>query len=145
MSSLFYFFRESLTGFSRNLSTTLGSIITIFLSLLIIGIFFIAGSVINNVVADVESQVSITAYVADDASQEDIDSVMRSIEGMDGVESVTFTTKDQALENFTTSMTSNPDIVAQLDGQNPLPASIDVQLAEAQEVSSIAAKTIESV
>lgn len=74
MSSLFYFFRESLTGFSRNLSTTLGSIITIFLSLLIIGIFFIAGSVINNVVADVESQVSITAYVADDASQEDIDS-----------------------------------------------------------------------
>ncbi len=138
MSSLFYFFRESLTGFSRNLSTTLGSIITIFLSLLIIGIFFIAGSVINNVVADVESQVSITAYVADDASQEDIDSVMRSIEGMDGVESVTFTTKDQALENFTTSMTSNPDIVAQLDGQNPLPASIDVQLAEAQEVSSIA-------
>lgn len=138
MSSLFYFFRESLTGFSRNLSTTLGSIITIFLSLLIIGIFFIAGSVINNVVADVESQVSITAYVADDASQEDIDSVMRSIEGVDGVESVTFTTKDQALENFTTSMTSNPDIVAQLDGQNPLPASIDVQLAEAQEVSSIA-------
>lgn len=138
MSSLFYFFRESLTGFSRNLSTTLGSIITIFLSLLIIGIFFIAGSVINNVVADVELQVSITAYVADDASQEDIDSVMRSIEGMDGVESVTFTTKEQALENFTTSMTSNPDIVAQLDGQNPLPASIDVQLAEAQEVSSIA-------
>ena len=138
MSSLFYFFRESLTGFSRNLSTTLGSIITIFLSLLIIGIFFIAGSVINNVVADIESQVSITAYVADDASQEDIDSVMRSIEGMDGVESVTFTTKEQALENFTTSMTSNPDIVAQLDGQNPLPASIDVQLAEAQEVSSIA-------
>ena len=138
MSSLFYFFRESLTGFSRNLSTTLGSIITIFLSLLIIGIFFIAGSVINNVVADVESQVSITAYVADDASQEDIDSVMRSIEGMDGVESVTFTTKEQALENFTTSMTSNPDIVAQLDGQNPLAASIDVQLTEAQEVSSIA-------
>ena len=138
MSSLFYFFRESLTGFSRNLSTTLGSIITIFLSLLIIGVFFIAGSVINNVVADVESQVSITAYVADDASQEDIESVMHSIEGMEGVESVSFTTKEQALENFTTSMTSNPDIVAQLDGQNPLPASIDVQLAEAQEVSSIA-------
>lgn len=144
MSSLFYFFRESLTGFSRNLSTTLGSIITIFLSLLIIGVFFIAGSVINNVVADVESQVSITAYVADDASQEDIDSVMHSIEGMEGVESVSFTTKEQALENFTTSMTSNPDIVAQLDGQNPLPASIDVQLAEAQEVSSIAQNILDN-
>ena len=35
MSSLFYFFKESLTGFSRNLGTALGSLVTIFLSLLI--------------------------------------------------------------------------------------------------------------
>lgn len=56
MSSLFYFFRESLTGFTRNLSTTLGSIITIFLSLLIIGIFCIGGAVVNNVVASVETR-----------------------------------------------------------------------------------------
>ena len=38
MRSLGYFFKESLHGFTRNLSTTLGSIVTIFLSLLIIGI-----------------------------------------------------------------------------------------------------------
>ena len=42
MSSLLYFFKESLIGFTRNLSTTLGSIITIFLSLLIIGVFLIS-------------------------------------------------------------------------------------------------------
>ncbi len=137
MSSLFYFFRESLTGFTRNLSTTLGSIITIFLSLLIIGVFCIAGSIVNNVVASVENQVSITAYVKDDASQDTIDKVMQTIQGYDGVESVSFTTKDQALENFRQS-TSNPEIVDQLDGQNPLPASIDVQLQEAQSVNDVA-------
>jgi cell division transport system permease protein len=138
MSSLLYFFRESLTGFTRNFSTTLGSIITIFLSLLIIGIFCICGVIINNVVTSVENQVSITAYVADDASEQDIDSVEQYIKGLPGVESVGFTTKDQALENFTNSMTSNPDIVAQLDGENPLPASIDVDLSEAQSVTDIA-------
>jgi cell division transport system permease protein len=138
MSSLIYFIRESLTGFTRNLSTTLGSIVTIFLSLLMIGVFFLAGVIVNNVVTSVENQVSITAYVADDASEEDIDSVEQYIQGLPGVESVEFTTKDQALENFTNSMTSNPDIVAQLDGQNPLPASIDVNLSEAQSVSDIA-------
>lgn len=138
MSSLLYFFRESLTGFTRNLSTTLGSIITIFLSLLIIGIFCIGGVIINNVVTSVENQVSITAYVADDASEQDIQSVEQFIQGLPGVESVDFTTKDQALENFTNSMTSNPDIVAQLDGENPLPASIDVNLSEAQSVEAIA-------
>lgn len=138
MSSLLYFFRESLTGFARNLSTTLGSIITIFLSLLIIGTFSICALVINNVVASVENQVSITAYVADEAAEADIQQVMHYAETLDGVESVTFTTKDQALENFTNSMTSNPEIVEQLDGQNPLPASIDIQLSEAQEVTAIA-------
>ena len=138
MSSIFYFFRESLTGFTRNLSTTLGSIITIFLSLLIIGIFSICGLIINNVVASVENQVSITAYVADDAAQKDITEVRDYVQNLEGVESVSFTTKEQALENFSNSMTSNPDIVDQLDGQNPLPASIDVQLTDAQEVTVIA-------
>lgn len=138
MSSLLYFFRESLTGFTRNLSTTLGSIITIFLSLLIIGIFCICGVIVNNVVTSVENQVSITAYVADDASEQDIQSVEQFVQGLPGVESVEFTTKEQALENFTNSMTSNPDIVEQLDGENPLPASIDVNLSEAQSVSEIA-------
>ena len=140
MSSIFYFFRESLTGFTRNLSTTLGSIITIFLSLLIIGIFCIAGAVVNNVVASVENQVSITAYVKDDASDADIEKVMKTIEGYDGVESVSFTTKDQALDNFRKS-TSNPEIVDQLDGENPLPASIDVQL-DAQSVQNIASEIL---
>ncbi len=140
MSSIFYFFRESLTGFTRNLSTTLGSIITIFLSLLIIGIFAICGLVINNVVASVENQVSITAYVADDASQKDINEVREYAEGLEGVANVSFTTKEQALDNFSNSMTSNPDIIDQLDGQNPLPASIDIELNEAQEVSDIADK-----
>ncbi len=141
MSSLFYFFRESLTGFTRNLSTTLGSIITIFLSLLIIGIFCLAGAIVNNVVASVENQVSITAYVKDDASEADIQKVMDQVKTYDGVESVSFTTKDQALENFRKS-TSNPEIVDQLDGQNPLPASIDVQLDDAQNVQAIASEIL---
>lgn len=138
MSSLFYFFKESLTGFSRNLSTTLGSIITIFLSLFIIGIFLIGGVIVENVAASVENEVSITAYVADDADQATIDALSSSIESMDAVASVGFTSKDQALENFKNSMTSNPEIVDQLDGQNPLPASIDVELSDPQQVESVA-------
>ena len=110
MSSLFYFFKESLQGFARNLSTTLGSIITIFLSLLIIGVFLVGGTIVERLVSSIEDEVSITAYVADDAPQESIDAVTAMIQGMDGVESVGFTTKEQALENFSNSMTTNPEI-----------------------------------
>ena len=138
MSSLAYFISESLKGLARNLSTALGSIVTIFLSLLIIGVFLVGGVVVDRVVESVESKVSITAYVADDASQTDIDELSNFIRGLDGVSNVGFTTKEQALENFKNSMTSNPEIVNQLDGQNPLPASIDVELSDAQAVTDIA-------
>ena len=140
MSSLPYFFSESLKGFARNLSTALGSIVTIFLSLLIIGVFLIGGLVVDNIVNSVEDKVSITVYVSDDASQDDIDAVENYITGLDGVASIDFTTKDQALEKFKNSMTSNPEIVDQLDGQNPLPASIDVQLSDAQMVETVASQ-----
>ncbi len=136
MSSLFYFFKESLTGFTRNLSTTLGSIITIFLSLLIIGVFLVGGSIVNNIVSSIEDEVSITAYVADDADQSTIDAVSNYIEGLDAVASVSFTTKEQALESF--QSTSSSDIIDSLDGSNPLPASIDVELSDPQEVESVA-------
>ena len=136
MSSLSYFFKESLQGFTRNLSTTLGSIVTIFLSLLIIGVFMVGGVMVEHMVSAVENEVTITAYVADDADQESIDSLMASIEGMDGVASVGFTTKEQALESF--SQTASSDILESLDGMNPLPASIDIELSDPQMVESIA-------
>ena len=136
MSSFIYFFKQSLQGFARNLSTTLGSIITIFLSLFIIGLFLMGGAVIQNVVQSVENEVSITAYVADDASESDIATAQDYIRGLDGVASVSFTTKDQALEKFR-EMSSNAAIVDELGG-NPLPASIDIELSDPQKVEEVA-------
>ena len=138
MSSFFYFLKESIQGFTRNLSTTLGSIVTIFLSLLIIGVFLVGGTVINHLVSSIENEVSITAYVADDADQAQIDALMGEIRGMEGVASVDFTTKDQALENFRNTSNNPPEIIEQLDGTNPLPASIDVNLSDPQKVEQIA-------
>ncbi len=141
MSSLFYFFKESLTGFTRNLSTALGSIVTIFLSLLIVGIFLVGGSMVNNVVKSVESEVNITVWIADSASEADITTLQSAIKSMNAVSTVSFTNKEQALENFKAS--SNSDIAESLDGQNPLPASIDVELSDPQMVDSVA-KQIEA-
>ena len=141
MSSLIYFFKQSIQGFARNLSTTLGSIVTIFLSLFIIGAFLVGATVIENIVKSVESEVSITAYVADKAAEADIAAAQDYIKGLDGVSSVSFTTKDQALERFK-EMSTNASIVDEL-GSNPLPASIDIELSDPQKVEEVA-KQIEA-
>jgi len=136
MSSLAYFIKQAFQGFTRNLSTTLGSIITIFLSLFIIGLFLVGAIVIDNIVKSVESEVSITAYVSDDAKQTDINAMEDYIKGLDGVANVSFTTKEQALEDFR-NMSSNAEIVDELGG-NPLPASINIELSDPQMVQSVA-------
>ena len=137
MRSLIYFIKEALRGFTRNLSTTLGSIITIFLSLFVIGVFLVGAAVIENVVSSVESEVTITAYLSDDATDSQISSLTSEIKAMSGVSSVSYTSKDQALENFK-SMSSNPEIVDQLDGTNPLPASLSIELSDPQSVETVA-------
>ncbi|MCI8367258.1 MAG: ABC transporter permease [Eggerthellaceae bacterium] len=143
MSSLFYFLKESFQGLTRNLSTTLGSIITIFLSLLIIGVFLVGGVIVEHLVRNIENEVSITAHIADDASQETIDSVMSQISALPDVASVSFTSKDQALEDFRET-TINPDIIEQLDGTNPLPASIEVELSDPSQVESVVQQILDN-
>ncbi len=137
MSSFIYFLKEALRGFTRNLSTTLGSIVTIFLSLFVIGVFLVGAAVIGSVVTSVENEVTITAYIGDDAEQSDVDSLTNQIRSIEGVSSVSYTSKDQALENFR-AMTSNPEIIDQLDGVNPLPASLTVELSDPQMVQNVA-------
>lgn len=138
MSSLMYFLREGVKGLGRHLSTTFGSIVTIFLSLFIIGAFLLSGAIVQNIVSSVENEVNITAYVSDKASENDIQAVEDWIKTLDGVSSVSFTTKDQALENFKKSMSQSPEIIEQLDGENPLPASIDIELSDPQMVENVA-------
>ena len=142
MSSFYYFIREALVGFKRNLSTALGSIITIFLSLLMIGLFLIGGLIVNNVVSNVESEVVVTCYIADGTQEADTQKLINEVKNYNNVDDVTFTTKDEALEKFRTSMASSPEIVNQLDGQNPLPASVNVKLKDPQDVANVAEKIL---
>ncbi len=138
MRNIIYFIKQALINFKRNLSTSIGSTITIFLSLFLVGLFFFANIMVDSIVESVEDRVSITAYVSDDASDEDIQTVMEWVEDLDYVETVGFTDKDEALENFRESMESNIDIIEQLDGDNPLPRSIDIDLTDPQEVETVA-------
>ena len=144
MPSFFYFLREALKGFHRHLSTAIGSVITIFLSLLIIGAFAIGGFIVNNIVSSIESEVNITAYVADEAADKDVKAFQDWVSGIEGVSKVSYTSKEEALEKFRNSMSSSPEIIDQLDGQNPLPASFDIELEDPQQVKDIATQIQES-
>ena len=144
-SNIGYSLRECGHHFRRNWTTVLGAVVTIFLSLFIIGLFVLGSAVLNSMIGGVEDQVTIQAFLSDDADQADVESYQAEIESWDNVEYVTYKTKDQALEEFRTSMSNRnaADAVTALDGENPLPASLVVRVLDAQEVESTAQRIMD--
>lgn len=130
-----YFFKESVLNFRRNWVMSLGAVITIFLSLLLVGVSLATGVVVDNIVKDVESKVSIRVFLKDGAAAGDVDSLQKQLLADPRVDKVDYTSKEKALEEF--KKTVDPEMIAQLDG-NPLPASLDVQLKDPREVRTMA-------
>lgn len=139
-SNFGYSLREAGHHFRRNWTTVLGAIVTIFLSLFIIGLFVLGSVMISSVVGGVENSVTIQAYLSDSASDAAVEDLQSEISSWDNVESVTYKSKDEALEEYRTSMSNRnaSDAVAALDGENPLPASLVITLTDPQEVADTA-------
>ncbi|MDO5119441.1 MAG: permease-like cell division protein FtsX [Coriobacteriales bacterium] len=139
-----YSTREAFHHFRRNWSTSFGAVVTIFLSLFIIGTFVLGSVMISSIVGDVEDRVTIQAFLSDDAVREDVDALQHRIEGWENVESVTYKSKDEALQEYKETMTNRnaADAVAALDGENPVPASLVIKLDDPQLVKSVAEKLI---
>ena len=143
-SNIGYSLRECGHHFRRNWTTVLGAVVTIFLSLFIIGLFVLGSVMINNMVGSVEDTVTIQAFLSDDADQSAVTAFQTKVQGWDNVESVIYKDKDQALEEYRTSMSNRnaADAVAALDGENPLPASLVIKLTDPQQVEDAAQKII---
>lgn len=90
--------------------------------------------IIDRIVQGVESQVTISIYLSDDAVNSEIGALESFVESRSEVASVTYIDKDMAMERFKEMV--SPDIAEQLDG-NPLPASLEVELSEPEKVQDV--------
>jgi cell division transport system permease protein len=131
-----YFVRETWSSFRRNWVMTLVAVSIIFISLLLVGAFFLTSSVLNEVVSSFESKVSIQVFLKDGALPADVETLQADIQKMANVKTITYVTKAQALTRFKARTTSSPQLVEQLRG-NPLPASIEVTLVEPRKVQTV--------
>ena len=138
-SNLGYSTKEAFRHFFRNWTTSFGAVITIFLSLFIIGLFIVGSVLVNSAIGNVEDQVAIQAYISDDASDEAVEAYQDKLERMDNVKNVEFVSKEDALEEYSSSISSNADAtLSALDGQNPLPRSFRIEMEDPSQVEAMA-------
>lgn len=134
-----YFLSETIINFRRNLVMSLGAVITIYLSLLLVGVSLAGGVIIGEMVESVEEKVSIEVFLKDGAATEDVQALQAFIDSDPLVKSVTYTSKDEAFEKFKAQWASSPEMIEQLE-TNPLPASLGVELVDTRKVEEVVAK-----
>jgi cell division transport system permease protein len=134
-----YFLRESAVNFRRNWVMSLGAVITIYLSLLLVGISMVLGFIVSEIVQSVEDKVSIQIFLKDGAATEDVEALQAWLLADELVDTVNYVSKDEALERFKQEMAGSPDIVENIR-ENPLPASLDVTLVDPRTVEDMVVK-----
>jgi cell division transport system permease protein len=131
-----YFVSESVQSFRRNWVMSLGAVITIYLSLLLVGASLGSSMIVGQVLRSVEEKVSIRVFLKDGVAPADVDAMNKVLAADERVKDVTYTSKEKALEEFKLTMADSPEIIDQLE-VNPLPASLDVDLEKPQDVLAV--------
>lgn len=122
-----YHIKMALSGLWRekwiNILCTLSIATGLFLiSLAVLGVYNI-----ERATGKLPERFSITVYLEDGLSADQVQDIVRSIKRSPGVRSVDYTSKDEALEELKSAMRDSNYILEGLE-ENPLPASMTVSL-----------------
>lgn len=132
-----WFFLEAFKSMIRNGLMTIASVLTIALSLFLVGLFTFASVTINQTIGSFEKQLEIEVFLKDEASPQDIQSLQDTINSWSEVETVTYISKEEALQRFKERYKDHPELIENIQG-NPLPASFVIRLKDPQKVEEVA-------
>jgi len=130
-----FFLSEAFGSMRRNWVMAMAAVITVFISTAILGAVLVTRDNLNQGATNLKNRVMIEVFVKDDATPEQTQSLERKIQGMNDVKSYKYISKEEALRRFRERFGER--IVANLP-INPLPASYEIQVKNADRVDSVA-------
>lgn len=132
--------KQGFQGMWRNKGMGLASITSITAVLIILGLVFILILSLNNIVVDTKDKFDeIQIFLEDTTEDEQIELIKSKIENQEGVSSVIFQSKDEALEKMKKEWGEEAYLLEGLE-TNPLPNTIIVKLKDIEYADSIAEK-----
>ena len=133
MGRVFFFIREGVRALRRSAAPGLASVVTVCITVLLLGVLIPVLQTTNGKTNQVRSQVGLRVFLNDvngqQAPADQIQSLQAKLEAIPHVKQVQFVDKNQALSILSDRLKAEnrQDITAQLPGShNPLPASFNV-------------------
>ena len=124
-----YLIKEGFKSTFKQKKMTSASIIIMCATMFIFGLFFVIGENVNSVITQLESQQGIQIFIDEDATNEEIESLGNQIRNINGVNRVTFVSKEDALNSMKTTL-GDESLFEGWDEENPFPASYFVTLTD---------------
>jgi cell division transport system permease protein len=133
MGRVFFFIGEGLRALRRSAAPSLAAIVTVAITVLLLGVLIPVLQTTNGKTNQVRDQVGLRVFLSDvngqQAPQDQIQALQAQLQAIPHVKQVTFVDKTQALAILSDRLKqeNRQDITAQLPGaHNPLPASFNV-------------------
>jgi cell division transport system permease protein len=132
-----FFLAEALGSLRRNWVMTMAAVITVFISTAILGIVLVTDSNLDQGATSLKNRVMIEVFIKDETTPEQQKAFEQKVTAMPEVKEITFVSKEEALDRFRKSFGER--ITASLP-INPLPASYEVYVKDADQVDIVAAR-----
>jgi cell division transport system permease protein len=130
--NMLYVLKETASGFRRAKIAASGSVITIALSLLLLGVFYVVSTNTSRIVESIRAKVEMEVFLDEPVTEQRVEEIRDQLLSVPGVEGVQFISKEEAAAIFKKEF--GEDINAVL-AYNPLPPSFKVYLTESYQTS----------
>jgi cell division transport system permease protein len=128
------------TNFFRNGFVSLSSVTIMTITLSIIASVIFMGAFFNFMLSQVKDKVDVNVYFVTTATEDDINSVKKSLEALPEVSEVAYVSREDALAAFKEKRKNDQFTMQALEelGENPLEASLNIKAKETSQYEGIA-------
>jgi cell division transport system permease protein len=132
--------RSGFVGFWRNAFVSIAAIFVMTVALFFVGSTMMLDKLLTVSLAQIQEKVDINVYFVVDAEQTAIEELQASLKALPDVAEVTFTSREEALAQFSERHKNDETIMQGLEelGDNPLGASLSIRAKETSQYEGIA-------
>lgn len=133
-----YYLKQTFSQMKRNFGMYITSTVAITAMMLILGLFFVAFVNVDLFASTVKQNYNVVqAYVNDENATQDNDALQKTIEGISGVESAKYVSKDEAFVTLQERWGDNAYLLDNMQS-NPLPNSFMVYVTDSDAAERVA-------
>ena len=136
MGRLVFAIQEATRALRRNAAPSGAAIVTIALTVTVLGVLIPALAATSEKTTEVREQIALKVFLFNDANRSDIKRIGGQLDGIPHVTSVDFVSRGEALK-ILKGKVDDPSIIDQLPGGNPLPPSFNVGIDDPDNLEAV--------